>query len=153
MWLELRRYDIREVPASQVPAVLPAGARVVVTKIPVAKLVSGDVIDFRHPTSPSTPLYFKVASVAPTRASSGYAVTLETGAPGAEAWHAELHGAVWRVVASRDTGQLVRDVEVARSVGAALGAVGVSYITLSLGRRWYRERRRAVARTYRTQIG
>jgi hypothetical protein len=104
LWIELSRYELREVPPSEARAVLPTGVRVLVSRTSVGRLAVGDVIDFRHPLTPHTALYLRVASIAPSRASSGYAVTLETGAPGADAWHAELHGAVWRVVARWDGG-------------------------------------------------
>lgn len=98
IWLELSRYQLRDVPATPVPAVFPEGTRLLVTRIPVARLAVGDVIDYRHPTTPATPLYVRVASLAASRGSSGYLLTLETGTPGAEPWHAEMFGAVWRVV-------------------------------------------------------
>ena len=148
LWLESLRYQVRTVPAAQIPPSISPGAVVVMSRTPVGQLAVGDVIDFRHPSSPGDPLFLRVGSVERAPGSSGYLVRLDSGDPSRDPWHAELLGVAWRVVFSRDGAAVSRDVAAAKALGGAVAAA----TTLGMAWRWYRHRPRAIARTYRTDI-
>jgi hypothetical protein len=154
MWRETHRIRILEVPAAEMAPSSPVGYVAVLTHVPVGQIRPGDVIEYRHPARREVSLFLRVGQIERVPASSGYLVRLESADPDREPWHAELHGAAWRVVTSfppsSAVAPLIRAVG-SPAAGAVAAAVSCSALVIA-AIRWRAVRARGVARSYRTDL-